>query len=96
MGDGGNTPGHATELLLHRRQIRGADLARGGHLTGGVAVDGFTGTGTLTGAFTEPSAITIDCHSWPYHGPLFAEPAVGAAIFGPSGLAGVGSASITV
>jgi hypothetical protein len=70
------------------------------HLAEEDAGDGLLAAGPFTGAFTATfvgvSAITIDCHSWPYHGPETLLARAGAAIFGPATRGGAAGASMTV
>src|ERR1019366_9575497 len=92
-GDAARNP---AQLLMHRAQILGVDHfvltthGAGGAVAGDVNED--CPVATLAGV----SAITIDCHSCPYHGLLTLEDLTGAAICAPPVKSGPASPSITV
>src|SRR5665648_53216 len=89
VGHCGDTAGNPAQLLMHRPQIRGV------HPSTTHGVGGAEGTRPAA-ALAGVSAITMDCHTWPYQGMLAAEVLAGATICEPSIKPVATSPSITV
>jgi hypothetical protein len=103
VGDLGDPAGDPAELLLDRTEVCGVDRRIGsgrlpvGH--GVVVTEEGVGMpeGVAAGVALLPaSAMTIDCHSWPYHGELRTSSGAAAATRGSLVCWGTGSASMTV
>ena len=100
----GDPAGAPAELLLDRAEVGGVDrrigLGRLGAGHGALVLEEGLGVlpgGVAAGVEVPPeSAMTIDCHSWPYHGELRTSSGAAAATRGSLACCGAGSASMTM